>query len=237
MFLSLDKSYSEEEEKKTEQYQEVFGPPTQTPKYVAMYKVCDTKFRNSNKTALLVHKESQKHQKNFSAKKSTIAINTFFRSPKEPDPQDNVSKAELLLTAFMAEHFRQFETIKKMFPDSTTAQSMSLKRTKVSYLLQQGIAREEWLAVANICKKQQFSLIIDESTDVSVSQILAVVVRYFDENQRESTDALLDTIEVDDATGVGLYNAVKQLLSERGIPLTNKGRCNECGISVRTIQA
>ena len=91
-------------------------------KYVAMCKVCDTKFRNSNKTALLVHKESQKHQKNFSAKKSTIAINTF-RSPKEPDPQDKVSKAELLLTAFMAEHqvpFRQadhlVETIKKMFP-------------------------------------------------------------------------------------------------------------------------
>ena len=189
-------------------------------KYVAMCKVCDTKFRNSNKTALLVHKESQKHQKNFSAKKLLL-------TPSDR-PQDKVSKAELLLTAFMAEHqvpFRQadhlVETIKKMFPDSTTAQSMSLKRTKVSYLLQQGIAREERLAVANICKKQQFSLIIDESTDVSVSQILAVVVRYFDENQRESTDALLDTIEVDDATGVGLYNAVKQLLSERGIPLTN----------------
>lgn len=87
--------------------------------------------------------------------------------------------------------------------------------------MQEGIAYEERQAVANICKNQKFSLIIDESTDISVSQVLAVVIRYFDERKQESVDVLLDTIEVDDATAAGLYRAVKMLFSERGIPLTN----------------
>ena len=48
---------------------------------------------------------------------------------------------------------------------------------------------------------------IAESTDISVSQILSVMVRFYDETKREGTDALLDTIEVSSETGEGLYNA------------------------------
>ena len=35
------------------------------------------------------------------------------------------------------------------------------------------------------------------------------------------TDALLDIVEVEDASGEGLYQAVKQLLTSKVIPLTN----------------
>ena len=56
-----------------------------------------------------------------------------------------MAKAELLLTGYVAEHsvpFRQVDhlvyAIKKMFPDCETAQKIKLKRTKASYLLQDG---------------------------------------------------------------------------------------------------
>ena len=46
---------------------------------------------------------------------------------------------------------------------------------------------------------------IDESTDISVTQILAVVVRYFDSNKHDVVDALLDTTEVENGTAQHLY--------------------------------
>lgn len=68
---------------------------------------------------------------------------------------------------------------------------------------------------------QKVSILIDECTDTSVSQVLAVVVRYFDEKPQEVVDALLDTVEVADGTGEGLYKAVRTLLEDRSIPLNN----------------
>ena len=96
-----------------------------------------------------------------------------------------------------------------------------MKRTKISYVMQDGIAFHEKLEVTNICKESKFSIMIDESTDISVTQILAVVVRYFDSNKHDVVDALLDTIAVENGTAQHLYQAVKSLLKKRGIPFEN----------------
>ena len=73
-----------------------------------------------------------------------------------------------------------------MFPDCEVAQGMNMKKTKASYILQDGIAWEERELIASICKENKFSLIIDECTDVSVSQVLAVMVRFYDKRKMES---------------------------------------------------
>ena len=91
-----------------------------------------------------------------------------------------------------------------MFPDRAIAKSMTMKRTKASYVMQDGIAKVEKDDITKICQSNMFSLIIDESTDISVCQILAVVVRYYDEDKCQVVDALLDSIEVYDASGEGL---------------------------------
>lgn len=101
-----------------------------------------------------------------------------------------------------------------MFPECTEAQQMTLKGTKASYVMQEGIAHEERHDVAEICRKQKFSIIIDECTDISVSQILAVVVRGFDEKTQEVEDTLLDSVVLEDGSGEGLYKAVKILLHD-----------------------
>jgi len=68
-----------------------------------------------------------------------------------------------------------------------------MRATKASYLVQEGIAYHEKLEIADICKMTKFNLIIDQSTDISVSQVLAVVVRYFDVEKCDVVDNLLDT--------------------------------------------
>ena len=197
-------------------------------RYAAVCTVCSYTFSNANKTTLLAHKETQKHMKNFEAKSKTVNINTFFSKPKEPGLQDKVAKAEIMLTAFMAEHNTPFsqadhliECCKQMFPDSVIAQKMSLKRTKAAYVMQYGIAYSERQDVVDICRNQKFSIIVDESTDVSTNQMLAVVVRYCDAKTKRVVDSLLDLIEVEDGTGLGLFTAVKKLLNTHAIPLSN----------------
>ena len=63
----------------------------------------------------------------------------------------------------------------------------------------------------NISRQQNFrtqknSIIIDESTDISATKVLAVVVRYFDETKQDVTDSLLKTIIVENGTVLSLYS-------------------------------
>ena len=86
--------------------------------------------------------------------------------------------------------------------------------------MQEGIAWEESQEIAKICKENKFSVMIDESTDVSVSQVLAVMIRFFDKAKCKVTDTLLDIVEVDDSSAEGLYKAVKELFASKEIPFT-----------------
>ena len=114
-----------------------------------------------------------------------------------------------------------FDICKKALPDSNIVKNISMKRTKLSYIIQDGIAHHEKMQITDICKSNKFSIIIDESTDISVTQILAIVVRYFDNTVHDVIDSLLETIVVERGTALGLYESVKSLLQERDIPLGN----------------
>jgi len=89
--------------------------------------------------------------------------------------------------------------------------------------MEDGIAFHERRFLAEKLRKTKFSILLDESTDKSVSQILAVVVRYFDDEKSKVKDSLLGVIEVDDSTAVtaGLNKLVKKQLHDVDIPLAN----------------
>uniref|UniRef100_A0A0L8H6C1 Uncharacterized protein n=1 Tax=Octopus bimaculoides TaxID=37653 RepID=A0A0L8H6C1_OCTBM len=80
--------------------------------------------------------------------------------------------------------------------------------------MQDGIAHYERNEILEIFKKQKFSLLVDESTDISVTQILAIVVRFFDEQLFNDKDALLDAIVIENGSTRGLYDAVKSTLTK-----------------------
>ena len=202
--------------------------PDPSDKFSAVCSVCDAAIKNCSKSRLLSHKNSTKHAKNFAAKKNMIVMDKFVVKNTEPDKKKKVHRAELLLTGFMAEHGMPLShadhlipVIKKMFPDCDTAQNMTLMKTKAAYVMQDGIAWEESNDISKVCQENMFSLLIDESTDISVSQILAVMVRYYDRKKCKVTDALLDIVQIDDATAENLYKAVKTLLSVKMIPVSN----------------
>ena len=73
------------------------------------------------------------------------------------------------------------------------------------------------MSLDDICRKQTFSIIIDESTNICVIQVLATVVRYFDHNKLDVADALMDMVVVEKRTAEGLLNSVESLIAERNI--------------------
>jgi len=199
-----------------------------TDSHAARCKVCNVKLLTSNRMSLVRHKDSAKHKTNVASKSNSVNLSAFFKQSSEISLSEKVANAELLIVSFMAEHHTPFSQcdhlvgmMKSAFPDSSIAKQIRLKKTKASYLMQYGIAWNEKIHINDICKVQSFSLLVDESTDVSVEQVLAVVVRYYDNETLRVVDSLLDVIEVHEATGQGLYKEVKKLLSNRNIPITN----------------
>ena len=138
------------------------------------------------------------------------------------------AKAECLIAGFFSEHHvphskadHLIDVLKRAFPDSEIAKKCTLKKTKLSYIVHEGFAHHKVSGLVKICQKHKFSVLLDESTDVSTTQVLAVVVRYFDEDKQDVCDALLDTIEVEDGSAQGLYQSLKAMLQEKKIPLEN----------------
>lgn len=181
----------------------------------AKCKLCDCHFKNSNKSALEKHVGSVKHRESERQCKSQPNLATFLR-PKSVNIDQKVAMAELKLAGYMAEHrvpFTQADHLSSllpsMCPDSQISKNMHLTKTKASYVIQHGIAYHEKEELKETLKKQNISIMVDESTDRSVTQILAVVVRYLDVSHGETVDRLLGVIEVDEATAPGLYNAIK----------------------------
>lgn len=191
-------------------------------------KVCSCSFKNTNKSGLLAHKRRRKHVKNMKARDTLVEVGQFCKTSNELSLEDKVSQAELVLTAFMVEHNTPLSQIdhlieccKRIFPDSAIAQNLSIKCTESPYVMRHGIPHYEQPGVVDICRGQSFSIIVYGSTDVSASQIMAVVVRFWDKKSGRVVDSLLDFIDVEDGKGISLFAAVKKLLSIHAIPLSN----------------
>lgn len=58
----------------------------------------------------------------------------------------------------------------------------------------------------------QYSLIVDESTDVSCTKELAVVARFFSRSEKDFLTAFLGLVPVTDASAEGLFSELKALL-------------------------
>ena len=64
-------------------------------------------------------------------------------------------------------------------------------------------------------------MLIDESTDVAFHKLLCVVLRYFSEREGQILTEFLDLLQVVEATGEVLFNALKESLTNIGLSLVD----------------
>ncbi|KAK4887518.1 hypothetical protein RN001_003789 [Aquatica leii] len=68
-------------------------------------------------------------------------------------------------------------------------------------------------------KHHYFSIIIDETTDVSTEKCLVVVSRYVKNNQ--ICDRFLDLVQICDSTASGIFNVLQTMFQKFDIPMSN----------------
>lgn len=70
-------------------------------------------------------------------------------------------------------------------------------------------------------KAQSFSLIIEETTDISTEKCLVIVVRQFDRNEVKAVDKFFRLLKSENGTGEAIANTILEMLEENQIAFTN----------------
>ncbi|KAJ8970974.1 hypothetical protein NQ314_000948 [Rhamnusium bicolor] len=104
---------------------------------------------------------------------------------EKPSISLSAKRAEIKTCAFMVEHNLSFsvmhhfvDLLKDCYPDSKILQEVQLKPTKAKALVKNVIAESQTITLCEKLKNVMFSILIDESTDVSAVQTLCIVVRW-----------------------------------------------------------
>ncbi|XP_018395230.1 PREDICTED: uncharacterized protein LOC108773793 [Cyphomyrmex costatus] len=100
-------------------------------------------------------------------------------------------------------------------------ENIRIHRTKCSKLIKNVISPAMLTELINDIDNQKFSLIIDESTDVSVIKYLAFCVRYFSLKRKSIITDFLGFVEVERATGIILCNSTIEYLTAIGLDYKN----------------
>lgn len=146
--------------------------------------------------------------------------------------QEEVKKAEINFCAMLVEHNLPFrlmdhlsEIISKSFHDSEIAKSFSCKRTKaaaVTYNVLKPNLEAEMLADLKSCENiktrtPMFSLIIDETTDISSTSTLAVVTKYYSEKDLEVKTKFLTLVDLKGADAQSLFDTLSEALTNANL--------------------
>lgn len=142
-------------------------------------------------------------------------------------PNNKVKFAELQLAAFLAEHTSIItvdhltELLKKIEPDSDVFSKMKLHRTKCAALIKNILGPCMLEDLMNDMKESPYSLIIDESTDISTEKVLCIMVRYFSFKKKKLLTTFYRIVKIVDATATGIHSALKLQLEADGLSLKN----------------
>lgn len=183
--------------------------------------VCNVDFA-AEITSIKRHKISKFHELQITR------VRTRQNAPENANHQveERVTRAEYKLAAFFAEHDLSFNSadhlvdlLKYLFPECNDIQ----KLTKV--IDQMGQCNRETLH--EVLRQTKFSLIVDETTDISTSKHCAISARFYDPTAKKIKSRLLDLVDVyknrqeGGSTGENLYNIIKLYLENHNIPLEN----------------
>ncbi|XP_046805926.1 protein ZBED8-like [Lucilia cuprina] len=161
------------------------------------------------------------------SKTKTNTMETYFG--KQVPEKNDVADFEIRLSLFFAEHNLAAQAIdhlipllKEIAPDSSIIKKCQLGRIKCTKIIQNVLSREE---KENLIRKLQiykFSVLLDESTDVSSQKTMCLLVRYYDEEQEKTFVQLLELIHVGaDCTAEALYGLFKKCILSFNIRFDN----------------
>ncbi|CAG4960429.1 unnamed protein product [Parnassius apollo] len=170
------------------------------------------------------HRESKKHK----AKCELITKNKQIQFTSTPDDgSKNSQKAEGQLALFIAEHTSISNTdhltdlCKEVFHDSKCAKDIKMHRTKCTQVINQVLAPHFKDTLLIDIGTQKYSIILDESTDVSVSKYMGIIIRYFSLNTNNIVSSFLSLEPIERADARGIVTSLVKCLESQSLPIQN----------------
>lgn len=172
------------------------------------------------------HSETRKHQLNSDAF-SNIRQRKIEFTKVDNKVEIAVHRAEGRQALFIAEHCsiltsdHLVELCKGSFNDSITAANMKIKRSKCSALINNVLGPHFRTILRDDIGDQGYSLLLDESTDVSVTKYLGVAVKYYSQASKEVVSTFLNLQELKECNAHSLVEALKDTLNQFKLEKTN----------------
>ena len=132
---------------------------------------------------------------------------------------------ELKVIMFILQYNLAF-TLVCPLTDSNIIKDFNCGKTNATETVNRIILEEGLEKISSILKYQNFSLIIDETTDVSTSKCLALVVRYFDDQIGKVKDRFLSMIQLEKSDAKSIHEAITNFLAKLKIPISNGEDCS-----------
>lgn len=161
--------------------------------------------------------------------KGVQRVDHFFKEKGSISHIRNVANFELKLTNVFAHHNVPFQFIehllpvlKSSLPDSNILKDSKLGRTKTTNIIKNVLAEYEVQNLSKTLQQTFFSVLLDESTDISLNKLLCINVKFVDNNGKIN-DKLLELLTIDSkcANAENLFGAFKNCMHSKNIPLKN----------------
>ncbi|XP_058839742.1 uncharacterized protein LOC131695289 [Topomyia yanbarensis] len=202
---------------------------TESPKgnLYAYCTVCEQSVKSTGGlTDLERHGGTTKHisnSKNSKIISSTHAMTSFLSQ------EDGSTEAELRLCAWGVQHNVPMSTIesfakvaKDIFKDSKTAQKVKLGRTKITAIQTNVFGKCQTEELIELMKVNKWSLLVDESTDLTGKKSLAMVIRTYKwDGVLVLRDYFYKIATVTETTATALHKLIISKFDEDDVPYKN----------------
>ena len=101
--------------------------------------------------------------------------------------------------------------------DPDALQATKMGRTAATYVMTHGTVEEFKNVRSDKSRSSFFSLNVDKATNNAGNKVLNVLVQYFDEDQQSTLVELLGSREVNQVTSENIFNALTEILQDRGL--------------------
>lgn len=193
----------------------------------AYCKFCE-KYLEGGRRHMKRHESSSLHNKNERKLKGTESIEKCLLTKEKKREMLLKKEAQLKMAVHLAEHnlsFAYMEHANKFyshcFPDSQVAANLNCSRTKMTEIIKTKVAPYVRGNLAKKLNSSKFSIIIDETTDVSTKKSLAIAVRFFDNEVGRVKDYHFALVELDLATSEKIFSVMCDLFKDNNIDINN----------------
>lgn len=135
---------------------------------------------------------------------------------------DERKAVDIRLSVYIAVHsairsIGHLSDLLKCIGQGSQLENLKLHRTKCSKLIANVIAPAMLTQLVQEVGDSGFSLILDESTDISTTKLLAIMIKYYSKSRKQMCTEFLGILEVYRATAAALFQGVIEYLTVIGI--------------------